>query len=363
MDGEQPQRAVRELVQATRSSHFGDRRVAVAEVEVIELADAVHVRGTVLERDDAEAFVAALRRQAPATIWRDELQTLVAGPEYCWALANWAVVDVRSEPTMHSEQLSQVLLGEAIEVLRCKGDWSFVRLADGYLGWAASAGLWRCDQATAITSRNQQTHVVRTPFLPCFRTSECRPSQQVLLLPFGAGICVQALSGEIATVRLPDGQTGYVAAAGLLDRGAVPPMTAAGVRTVLGWLEGMIGGPYLWGGRTPWGYDCSGLVQVVFGIIGLQLPRDADQQATAGNAVAADEVCYGDLLFFDTRAQRPEQGEPQITHVAIALDGDLFIHAAGNLGGLMKGSLNPHSPLFFIGGPERLVCARRVVAS
>jgi cell wall-associated NlpC family hydrolase len=92
------------------------------------------------------------------------------------------------------------------------------------------------------------------------------------------------------------------------------------VPSLLATLEQFYGVPYVWGGKSPKGFDCSGLVQFAFGLHGVSLPRDSDEQNECGVAVEAPQA--GDLLFF---------GKEKTTHVAIALDATHFIHARGEV--------------------------------
>jgi cell wall-associated NlpC family hydrolase len=108
-------------------------------------------------------------------------------------------------------------------------------------------------------------------------------------------------------------------------------LTATGLR--------FLGIPYLWGGSTPKGFDCSGLVQRIYRLQGLILPRDSDMQAHFGQEKKVDsleDLAPGDLLFFGRAAQR-------ITHVAMALPDRLFLHAHGQV---RVNSVDPAHPLF-----------------
>src|SRR5690606_7666352 len=153
-------------------------------------------------------------------------------------------------------------------------------------------------------------------------------------------------------VTLPDGR------AGRIIEGAVLPVAslAANARQVPPhrWaLDAFRGAPYQWGGLTPWGIDCSGLVQTTFAARGITLPRDSSRQAEAGEAVPLDAIEPGDLLFF-----RSENG-PHITHVAIAAEDDSVVHSTISCGGVLHESFAPGSRAGDALRP-RLVAARRI---
>ena len=116
-----------------------------------------------------------------------------------------------------------------------------------------------------------------------------------------------------------------------------------------------IGVPYLWGGRTPFGFDCSGLAQAFYGFMGVNIPRDADQQFQAGAPVVGAPQ-PGDLLYF---GESREDARRPITHVAISLGGDEMIHANGAAWGVSYNSLNPDSPLYRAWLRENLVGVKR----
>jgi cell wall-associated NlpC family hydrolase len=146
-------------------------------------------------------------------------------------------------------------------------------------------------------------------------------------LPWGARVA--RLSQE--QYELPDGRCGAVAAGELVavDRLAdrFPARGDSVTRTARRWL----GAPYLWGGITPTGVDCSGLAQVVFWLHGIALPRDSDQQSRVGEQIdPADDFANmnaGDLVFFSDTGER-------VSHVAISLGGSHIVHSALTNGGV-----------------------------
>jgi pimeloyl-ACP methyl ester carboxylesterase/cell wall-associated NlpC family hydrolase len=282
----------------------------------------------------------------------DEMQVLLnEGTQ--WALVNRSVADLRREPRSLSERLNQALLGEAVRVLETHGEWAHVRLArDGYLGWLQAATLYRCERDKVEGYQRSCTHLIAGAIVPASQSAESSHGQEWApagLLPFGLAVPAGERRGDRLAVRKPDGGCWWVPDYHLLPLAERPGPDAAGIARTLAILRSMIGTPYLWGGCTPFGYDCSGLAQAFWGFLGVQLPRDADQQFAAGVPVEG-EFQPGDLLFFGA-ADEPQllPGEPgtprrRITHVAISLGDDHVIHANGSAWGISINSLNPDHP-------------------
>ena len=128
-------------------------------------------------------------------------------------------------------------------------------------------------------------------------------------------------------IELPGGTGGWVRSESLRAGGGPWPALPS---DVLATLHEFVGVPYVWGGKSPKGFDCSGLVQFVFGVHGVALPRDSDQQFGCGTPVM--EFAAGDLVFF---------GATRITHVGVALDAQRFVHARGTV---RLNSLSPDTP-------------------
>jgi cell wall-associated NlpC family hydrolase len=165
-------------------------------------------------------------------------------------------------------------------------------------------------------------------------------------LPFGIALPAIEMQRGWAAICLPHDRVWWVKESDLLLITDRPRPNAAGIAFTLDLVKPFVGTPYLWGGRSPYGYDCSGLAQTFWGFMGVPIPRDADQQFRAGKIVKG-KPRPGDLLFFggddsdlvDARHQR-------ITHVAISLGGDDLIHANGGSWNIAYNSLDPASPIY-----------------
>jgi cell wall-associated NlpC family hydrolase len=250
-----------------------------------------------------------------------------------------ALAPVLAGPSVRAEPVTQLVLGETAGVVERSGEW--LRLsthADGYAGWVHAGYMVETDEATtehwrARASGWSQGAVVQY-------------GNQQLALPLRARV---ELRDE--HVMLPDGRSTRAV------RGAVyhldQVIRAARAIAPERWAqEHFSGAPYLWGGVTPWGVDCSGLVQTTFAARGMILPRDSSQQVGCGEPIDLAAVQPGDLVFF-----RSESGQG-ITHVAFAGEADTLVHATLACGAVVAESWLPGSRA--AGLRERLVAVRRL---
>lgn len=223
------------------------------------------------------------------------------------AMATEAVVAMRIEPSESSELVSQLLWGEPIEILEEKSSWMRVQsLIDSYIGWVSEKMVEKVDDA-------EFEKLMRLELQILSNSSSCVIGfeQQKYLLPSGSFIYENKENG------------GYChPIAGTIKFSDTLPFEQ---NTIVDIAQKFTNAPYLWGGKTVMGMDCSGFVQLSYRISGLFLPRDASLQATMGKTVNfITEVQPGDLAFFDNE-------EGLITHVGIILSGNQIIHASGKV--------------------------------
>ena len=282
-----------------------------------------------------------------------------------FALVRSPVAPLHAEARVSSAQVSQALFGHALAVLERQGDWLRLRgMLDGYEGWCHTGYLGVVEvpdvDGDAIAAADARTFAARGAdagtdalLLGALADSGMEPpvislgctvvaGERRLRLPLGA--LVHAPQSVISGETVPFGER--------VER--FPRDGEAMAREASRWFEGT---GYQWGGVTPWGADCSGFVQTLAFLHGIDLPRDAWQQAGVGDHAGSDvrALDAGDLLFFSERDDR------RPTHVGLSLGGPRMAHLALGRGGWAVDDLTDEGDEYVGGLRERFLFARRVV--
>lgn len=322
--------AVAALVEEVRAEYAPDPRLAVFEVTVEVRGDTVSLLGATSEQ---EAALTLSARVAQLTGWRevrDEVQRLPeADPdELVHALVTSAVAPMMAEPRVATTQVSQVVLGNRVMVLRASGRWLQCRSPEGYIGWIHAGYVALRDEGQV---RAWDAGEGGDPCISLGAVLRDGSGEIMMRLPWGARVVRESAD----VVRLPDGRSGPVEGelvAAALRPLAFPAEGEAACATAARWL----GSPYLWGGVTMGGVDCSGLVQGVWKLHGRLIPRDSDQQSRFGTEVDPgpefENLLPGDLCFF---AEDPGR----VTHVVMSTGGPKIIHASLGNGGVARNDL------------------------
>lgn len=228
-----------------------------------------------------------------------------------FGICDLSVIPCREEPSDKSQMVTQLLFGELFEVIGKRNQWRKVRGAlDGYEGWIDEKQFAALDES-AYDALRAEMPVCATDLL------------QFVIRKDGDDF-IPIVAGS----SLPNYQKGHIS---FSDEefefdGEINHPEAEDVQKQL--AEHALtfrNAPYLWGGRSPFGIDCSGLVQVVYKMVGIKLPRDAHQQAEIGEKLSfVEESEMGDLAFFDN-------DEGRIIHVGMMIGPNAIIHAAGKV--------------------------------
>ena len=218
-----------------------------------------------------------------------------------------SICPMRKKPEESSEMISQIVFGEQVNVLSEEESWLYVQCRkDGYKGWIDSK----------LVSKIEK---------PYQESSDVHYSLEPSYIVIGESDSIIITLGAF----LPhyDGMTFYLNGmkynfSGTAARPGDLHLTEALVEKL---SKKYLNTPYLWGGKTPFGVDCSGFVQTIYRILGVNLPRDAKDQANKGLTVDfVNESMAGDLAFFTKKTNR-------ISHVGIILDDNKIIHASGKV--------------------------------
>lgn len=313
-------------IEAARAAHRLDNRSAVFDVRVEQRGARLVVLGVTTAPVIVDDLIERLLGIKNRRYIKDEVVRLPdasVGPDP-HALVRAAVAPVYGDPALPAPQLTQAVLGTRVEPLLRDRVWCRVRLEDGYIGWIHTGylqfGSYEWAHSWERATRGEPVVSLGAELLD-------ETGRVFARLPWGARVA--RLMQE--QYELPDGRLGIVGRGELVavDRLAdwFPPRGDSVIRTARRW----VGAPYLWGGVTTAGVDCSGLTQAVLWLHGVALPRDSDQQSRIGEAIDAGadfgNLNAGDLLFFSETSAR-------VSHVAISLGGSRIVHSALSNGGV-----------------------------
>ena len=223
-----------------------------------------------------------------------------------YGISSLSIIAMRNEAADQAEMVNQILFGEHFKVLEVRKKWSRIRLAhDSYEGWICNKQ-WVEITEDDYKQLDKDVSTITTDILDIITKDNHQPIVIGSILPFyKSGHAL--INDEMYKF---DGMTtpGFVNKEKLIENSLI-----------------YLNAPYLWGGRSPLGVDCSGFTQMVYRLQGIDLPRDAYQQAKVGTTLSfVEESEAGDLAFFDNE-------EGKVTHVGIILEDSHIIHASGKV--------------------------------
>ncbi len=223
-----------------------------------------------------------------------------------YGICNLAIIPLRNEPNDRSEQVSQVLFGEHFQIIEQQKQWLKIRLHfDSYEGWI---DVKQCQLISEVDFEaiSSSAEILNNDLI------EYISNEDNVLIPIPLGASLSFLELERINTQAYNFE-------GLKATGTKPKTEL--IKTAFMYLNS----PYLWGGKTPFGIDCSGFTQMVYKLNGYKILRDASQQAMQGEALSfIEESEPGDLAFFDNE-------EGKIIHVGIIMNDNYIIHASGKV--------------------------------
>jgi SH3-like domain-containing protein len=286
-----------------------------------------------------------------------------------FGLVNVSVGNIRSRPGNAEEMASQALLGWQLDILKKQGGYYLVRTPDGYIGWLDEAALSLKNKANIVDWNGGKRLIFIEDYGHVYSEAN-KQSLRVSDLVLGNILKFKGEKEGFYEVIFPDGREGFVAKELMQEFNNWKRNTIASAASVVKVAKRMIGVPYLWGGTSIKGVDCSGFTKTAYFMNGLIIPRDASQQVLVGEPIdiltndkldtikALKNLQTGDLLFFAGGSHKKPNA--RITHVALYLGNGQFIHSAGKV---RINSMLSNDPNYDDFQSRTLVAARRYLNS
>jgi gamma-D-glutamyl-L-lysine dipeptidyl-peptidase len=352
---------IEKLLKDARQNLVPDKRLEVFNVRATLDSTTLTLKGDIQTEDLRRRLIEFVNGQGGYTV----VDSLIVVPHpslgpKTFGVVSLSVANIRSAPEHSAEMATQAILGTPLKILKKESGWYLLQTPDGYIGWCGD-GIATMDRPTYERWPEQPKVIVTTVYGFTYDRAD-RAAQVVSDVVVGSILGLKGEEDGFYAITYPDGRSGYLSkdeaehlAKWIEQIAPTPDQIAATAKRFMGI-------PYLWGGTSSKGMDCSGFTKIVYYLNGYLLPRDADQQSTIGEAAdTSDGLAHlqpGDLLFFGAKAT-PERRE-HVTHVGISLGGPRFIHASGDVG---VNSLDPKAPDYTEYRKKAFIRARRILGT
>ncbi|WP_417443286.1 NlpC/P60 family protein [Joostella sp.] len=320
------------IITSVKEEFAPDKRVALFDVEAVATKDGYVVKGNSNLPDAVSAFQKELEAENISFI--DSIKILPAEEleGKTKGVLKISAANLRGNPKHSAELVTQGTLGMPVNILDKKGSWYLIQTPDKYIAWVDYGGVapmnneefeaWKASEKIIYTETSGSSF-----------TEADKSSQVVSDLVAGNILKLVADKGAFYEVEYPDGRIAY-----LIKEEAKPykewlSSLAHTKESLVATSKSLMGLPYLWGGTSAKGVDCSGFTKTVYFLNGMVIPRDASQQINEGVLIDDtkdfDKLIPGDLLFFGKRAT--ETSKERIIHVGMWIGNNEFIHSAGRV--------------------------------
>ncbi|EPR71586.1 C40 family peptidase [Cyclobacterium qasimii] len=315
------------IISEIKEIHAPDKRVALFDIQWKE----DQLSG---ETNLPAAYDELLQRLISSNIsFTDSIQ-LLPNPALgtkTLALVTNSVANIRSAPKHSAELATQALMGTPLNVLKAEGNWYLVQTPDKYLSWVDAAAIVLVDQNTMDEWLTKEKIVVTEMISTIYENAKF----DQIVSDITAGNVLELVGYENGNyqVQLPDQRTGVIQGDHAITYEVWKNSRETNDSNLIQTAKKMMGAPYLWGGTSPKGIDCSGFTKTIYFLNGMVIPRDASQQINEGELIDNDKnwdnLQVGDLLFFGVPAT--ETSKERVVHVGMWIGDGKFIHSRGRV--------------------------------
>lgn len=311
-----------------KAAYAPDKRVALFDISAEQKEERVFLKG---ESNLPEAVKALRKKLNESDIdFTDSIQMLpseeLEGSTN--AVVNISVANLRSNPRHSAELSTQATLGTPVKVLKKEGQWYYIQTPDKYLSWVDEGGITLMKDEDFKSWKSNEKIIYTKTYGHSYTASD--RAQVVSDLVAASILEVIKDASQFYMVRYPDGRSAYVSKEESESYNSWLERLHPNEENLVETSKRLMGVPYLWGGTSTKGMDCSGFTKTIYFLNGMIIPRDASQQVHAGEQI--DEVKNfenlekGDLLFFGRKAT--ETSKERVVHVGMWIGNNEFIHAS-----------------------------------
>ncbi|UAM98536.1 C40 family peptidase [Polaribacter litorisediminis] len=325
---------IQEIHASIKATFAPDKRVELFDIQFSQSNEKIILNGETTSQKAFEILLDSLKNRKLTFVNQVRMLPDSAVGNLQFAIARNSVINIRSKPKHSAELGTQGLLGMSLKVLDKNGDFYRIQTPDQYISWVDKGGITIVNKEDFDTW-NASEKVIFTKNFGYVYADKSEDSKIISDITLGGILKFKSLSTNFIEVEYPDKRTGFVKQEEAILyaswlQNLIP--SKENIETV---AKNMNGFPYLWGGTSSKGMDCSGFTKMVYLMNGFIIPRDASQQINAGkmvdNKLTFEGLEKGDLLFFGKKATKKKK--QRVTHVGIWLGNDKmeFIHASGNV--------------------------------
>ena len=328
---DQPSRKLKkvdQMIWEVKQNYAPDSRVAIFDVQATESDHSILLTGFSDQPTGLKSLVDSIASRGYRVSNQVRVLPDSTVGDQLFAVVNNSVGNMRSKPRHSAELATQVLMGTIVKVKRIEGEWYQVQSPDGYIAWIDHGGVELMTASDAVSWKNADKIIVTN----LVTTAKKGIWTQAVVSDLVLGNKLKLLGKEekYFEVEYPDGRKGFVHTRDAKRYFDWKSELESSPELVENFARKLLGTPYLWGGTSTKGMDCSGFTKTVYMMNGMVIPRDASQQVNSGNPVDEgndfENLQKGDLVFFGKFAT--DSTRKKTTHVGIWLGNKEFIHSS-----------------------------------